>query len=301
MASQAQEIRDLLDTNWGLTGDLNNEPSDTMQEVVTFFDRKQVEGQHVTKAVVVEKINDETNENRKTHPHFTELREKYTITCFWRVLDVENEYDAALTNIEDMAKEVQRILDTSYDPFTRQGIFYVVDREWSKEDYLEEAQPELKRSMTFTLTKIASENPKVFEGYMGVLRISGGKIYTEAYNMQSVYGTPQISEPIVGNGKIPIYFTGIFAGRFNADLWLNAADIGAAGSDVNHIGSDLTNGEVSENIFLQQYTNRENPTKIVTITHTLKIINFEVIGFVEDLVALKMIAEIITHPTMVVA
>jgi hypothetical protein len=301
MASQAQEIRDLLDTNWALTGDLDNEPSDSMQEIVRFFDRKQVEGQHVTKAVVVEKINDETDENKKTHPHFTEIRDKYTITCLWRVTDVETQYDASLTNVEDMAKEVQRILLTSYDPFAGNGIFYVVDREWSKDDYLDEAQPELKRSMTFTLTKIASENPQVFEGYMGVLRISGGKIYTEAYNMQSVYGTPQISEPIVGNGKIPIFFTGIFAGRFNADMWLNAEDIGAAGSDINHIGSDLTNGEVSENIFLQQYTNTESPPKVVTISHTLKIINFEVIGFVEDLVALKMIAEIITHPTMVVA
>ncbi len=300
MPSQAEVIRDLIETNWSLTGELSKTETNNMKEVIRFFDRKQVEGNEWPKAITVEKINDEADENRKTHPHFTEVRDKYIITCHWRIVDVDPViYSSGLDNIQNMAAEVQDILDTAYDPSSGLGIFYVVDKMWDKRDHLEGAQPELIRTMTFTLTKIASENPNVFEGYQGVLRILGGKIYTEAYNIQTPYGFPQISETIVGNNKIPVYFTAPFAGRINADLYLSSDDIGAGGTDINHLGADLNNGEVSENIFLQQYTNNNSQT--VTITHTIKIINFEVVGFVEDLVKLKMIGELITYPTMVVA
>jgi hypothetical protein len=174
----------------------------------------------------------------------------------------------------------------------------VVNSQWNKDDHREGAQVNLVRFMTFTLTKISSENPNVVEGYQGVFRINGGKIYAETYNVQSAYGMPQVPETIVGNQKLPVYFTGIFNGRINADMYLTTEDIGASGTDINHIGTDLTNGEVSENVFLQQYS---NATQTVTVTHTIKIINFELVGFVEDLVQFKMIGDIITHPTMAVA
>jgi hypothetical protein len=299
MVSQAQEITDIIRTNWSLTGVLSKTETAAMQEVVRFFDRKQVKGNEWPKAVTVEKINDQANENTIKHPHFTQVRDKYIVTCLYRVTDVNPDtYSLALTNVEDMAKEVQSILATSFDPQAGNGIFFTVDSTWSKNDHLDGGQADLVRFMEMTLTKISSENPNVVEGYQGVFRISGGKIYTETYNVQSVYGMPQIDEPIVGNQKIPVYFTGIFKGRINADMYLTTEDIGALGTDINHIGTDLTNGEVSENIFLQQYS---NATQTVTITHTIKIINFEVVGYVEDLVQLKMIGEIISHPTMAVA
>jgi len=298
MVSQAETIRDLLFNNWSLTGLLNKVETAAMKEIVRFFDRKQVQGNEWPKAITVEKINAQANENTTKHPHFTEVRDKYIITCFYRVTDVNPDtYSAALTQVENMATETQTILDTAFDPHAGNGIFFSVNSEWSKRDHLDGGQADLVRSMTFTLTKISSENPNVVEGYQGVFRISGGKIYTETYNVQSVYGMPQIPETIVGNSKLPVYFTGIFGGRINADMYLSTADIGALGTDVNHIGTNLTNGEVSENIFLQQYS---NATQTVTITHTIKIINFEVVGYVEDLIKFKMIGEIITHPTMAV-
>ena len=299
MPSQAEEIRDLIETNWSLTGQLNKTETATMKEVVRFFDRQEIQGNEWPKAITVEKINDEADENTVKHPHFTEVRDKYIISCHFRVTDGDPApYSDSLQQVEDMAKEVQVILATAYDPHAGNGIFYVVNSEWSKDDHRDGAQIDLVRFMRFTLTKISSENPNVVEGYQGVLRIDGGKIYSETYNVQSVYGMPQIPETIVGNQKLPAYFTGIFSGRINADMFLTTEDIGAAGTDINHIGTDLTNGEVSENIFLQQYS---NATQTVTISHTIKIINFELVGFVEDLVQFKMIGEIITHPTMVVA
>ena len=297
--SQAETVKNLLETNWALTGSLSKTSASNMNEVVRFFDRKQVEGNEWPKAVTVEKINDQLDENKFKHPHFTEVRDNYTITCHFRVVDVNPAtYSTSLTNVENMAKEVQRILATSYDPHAGTGVFFTADATWTKSDILDGAQPELIRSMSFTLTKISSENPNVVEGYKGVLRISGGKIYTEAYNVESAYGMDQISEVIVGNSKVPVFFTGAFNGRINADMFLSSADIGGGVTDINHIGTDLVKGEVSENIFLQQYS---NATNTVTITHTIKIINFDIVGFVEDLVKIKMIGEIISHPTMAVA
>lgn len=299
MVSQAEEIKDLLETNWSLTGELNKTQTTDMKEVVRFFDRQQIEGNEWPKAITVQKINDEADENTVKHPHFTEVRDKYIITCHFRVTDSDpSPYSDSLTQVEDMAREVQVILATAYDPHDGNGIFYVVNSEWNKDDHREGSQIELRRFMTFTLTKISSENPNVVEGYQGVFRIDGGKIYAETYNVQSVYGMPQVPETIVDNQKLPVYFTGIFSGRINADMYLTTEDIGAIGTDINHIGTDLINGEVSENVFLQQYN---NSTQTVTVSHTIKIINFELVGFVEDLVQFKMIGEIITHPTMAVA
>jgi len=298
MVSQAEEIKDLIETNWALTGSLNKAETANMKEVVRFFDRKQVKGNEWPKAVTVEKINDQSDENTVKHPHFTQVRDRYIITCLYRVTDVNPDtYSISLTNVENMGKEVQRILDTAYDPHAGNGIFFTVDITWSKNDHTDGGQPDLVRSMEMSLTKISSENPNVVEGYQGVFRIDGGKIYAETYNVQSAYGMSQVPEGIVGNQKLPVYFTGLFTGRINADMYLTTEDIGALGTDVNHIGTDLTNGEVSENIFLQQYS---NATQTVTISHTIKIINFELVGFVEDLVQFKMIGEIISHPTMAV-
>ena len=85
MPSQAEVIKDLIETNWSLGGELSKTGTDAMEEVVRFFDRKQVQGNEWPKAVTVEKINDEADENRKVHPHFTEVRDVYRITCHFRV------------------------------------------------------------------------------------------------------------------------------------------------------------------------------------------------------------------------
>ncbi len=108
MPSQAEVIRDLIETNWSLSGELSKTGTSAMQEVVRFFDRKQVQGNEWPKAVTVEKINDQADENTTKHPHFTEVRDEYIISCHWRVGDVDPAtYSTALLNVEDMAKEVQ--------------------------------------------------------------------------------------------------------------------------------------------------------------------------------------------------
>ncbi len=272
-----------------------------MSAVVRFYDRKQVEGNEWPKAVTVEKINDEGNENFIQHPHFTEVRDVYRITAYYRVVDVQvANYSLALTDVEDMGREIQRILETLFAPNATVGTFFIADHSWSKLDQLEQAQPEMRRTLTFTLSKIISENASVVTGFTGVL-VFNAHTYEAAYNVESNYGSPQVAEPITGNpngNKIPVYFTDPFEGKFSADMFLDTNDIGAAAHDVNIIGDHLADGEVREASFIQTYT---NVTQTVTLTTLLKVTNVVPVGFKENLVKLRLDAEVIDYPTMVVS
>jgi len=301
MVSQATTIKNAIESGWALTGRLTKTATSNVSEVVRFYDRRQVEGNEWPKAVTVEKINAEANENFRQHPHFTEVRDVYTITAYYRVQDVQfSTYSDAIEDAEDMGREIQRILETLYDPNATVGTFFIADHQWQKVDLLDQAQPELRRILTFTLTKIISEDASVFTGFTGIL-IFNAHTYLAAYNVEGNFGSPQVAEPITGNplgNKIPIYFTDPFEGKFSADMFLDANDIGSDIHDVNTIGDHLADGEVTEASFIQTYTNDVPET--VTITTLLKISNIIPVGFKENLVKLKMAAEIIDYPTMAV-
>jgi len=302
MVSQATTIRDSLNTNWALTGRLVKTPTATVTEVVRFFDRDQVLGNEFPKSVVVRKINTEAGENLVEHPHFTEVRDVYEITAYYRVQDVQQlTYSDALEDVEDMATEIQRILKLTYSPDVGTGIFYTTRQEWQREDLTDQAQPDLRRTMRFTLTKIRSETAAVFQGYAGVLVFSG-HTYAEVFNVESDYGSTQQAEPITDNtanlNKIPLYFTNPFSGTFNADMMMSATDISGTTFGINTIGDHEAKGEVLEASFIQTYTN--NASQSIAITTLLKIIRAIPVAVVEDLVKFRLSAEIISYPTMVV-
>lgn len=316
--SSAEILRDELFDNWNLSDPLEkvNETSPVSgRQYVYFFDRAQIVKNEKAKALVVEKIVHEGDENRVVHPKFIEQADIYEITLYLRVTSVNpDQFDVWLLNMDNMAAETIRILKTIYDPTSQPptGVFFQASSDWVNEDiYVSGSQPELRRKLRFRLTRIASPNPEVFEGFGGVLifdvSASQGNnlpasdyIYTEAYNIQSVYGIPQIAEPITGT-KIPVYFTGIFEGRFNCDMYLKSSDIGNGTHQINNIGNVLANGETAEVVLLQQYNNTESSSKQVTVTTKLKIISSNLVGNVEQLLQFSMVGEIIEYPTLVVA
>ncbi len=304
MVSQATEIRDLIETEWSLTGRLSKVPLDNMKEIVRFFDRDQVEGNEWPKAVVVRKINDEEKENSVEHPKYKEIRDVYEITLYYRVVDVQPiSYSEALQDVEDMGTETQRILDTVFSPTMDNGIFWTVTKNWFKADHLDQAQPELRRTLTMSMTKIEADNPEVFEGYMGVLIFGspgGPHTYTEAYNVQTTYGYSQSTE-MINDTNTPVFFTGKFTGRLNADMYLSGTDIGNDVFDVNQIGEIISNGEVLEATLLQQYNDNDSPTGVLTVTTKVKVVSSVVVSFVEALMEIRLIADIIEYPTMSVA
>ncbi len=307
MVSQATTIRNSLQSNWALTGRLTKTATSTVSEIVRFYDRDQVLGNEWPKAVVVRKINAEADENLTIHPHFTEVRDIYEITCYYRVQDVQEiTFSEALEDIEDMGSEVQRILRITFDPSAGNGIFFVSRYEWHREDLVEGNQVDLRRTMRFTLTKIRSEVAQVFEGFKGVLSF-GGHTYAEVFNTETSYGSDQVAEPITDNigsnlNKIPIYFTGPFNGDFNADMYISSLDISAVSDfGINTIGDHEGQGEVLESTFLQTYTNTLGSPDTLTITTLLRVTRAIPVAFIEDLIRFRLSAEITRYPTMVVS
>lgn len=305
----ATTLRDIMFNEWSLTGELSKTGTEIAPENVNFFDRLQVDKNQLSKAVIIQKINPEGNENVTAHPKFNEIFDLYELTVHFRVTSTEPDgFSDAIDKIEQMGEEVVRILKTVYDPSIPEGVYFKVSRNWTNEDY-RKGQIELRRKLRFQLTTITSDEPEVFSGFGGVLSfdVSGSQgdnlpgsdyIYTEAYNIQSAYGTPQIEEPITGT-KIPAYFTGIFQGRINADMYLKSSDIGTGTHQINNIGREFENGETAEIILLQQYKNTDSET--LTITTKIKVISITPEGFVENLVKLSLVGEVIEYPGMVVA
>ena len=71
--------------------------------------------------------------------------------------------------MQQMTSEVSRILKTIYAPSTVTGEFFRTTTGWTKDDTFLPDDPELTRTLRFTLTRIKSTSPEVFLGYGGIL------------------------------------------------------------------------------------------------------------------------------------
>ena len=241
MTSQAETIRNLLFDNWSLTGELSKTASDNMKEIVYFLDRKQVEGNEQTKAITVEKLNATENEDTNVHPNFTEKTDKYVITLYYRVVDVQQvSFSTALDNIEQMATETQRILSLSVDPSSTTGPFFTKSSRWEKFDMTDQAQPQLERKLFLILSNITSVVPEVFIGYGGLLIFDtsdsqGDSLpvsdfeYTELLDVNINEGftqIPYLTKDVLTNGRgVPYYQRGLYSGSFQAHINAKKSDI----------------------------------------------------------------------------
>ena len=174
--SSAEILRDELYDNWSLVDPLERVPTVSPvqgRQYVYFFDRKQIVKNEKAKAVVVEKINHEGDENTIVHPNFTEQADIYEITLYLRVTSVnQDQFDVWLLNMDNMAAETIRILKTIYDPSAKPptGVFFQTKSDWIKEDiYPNASQPELRRKLRFTLTRLVASQEDTFLGFGGVL------------------------------------------------------------------------------------------------------------------------------------
>jgi len=317
MVSQAETIKDSIETQWALTGELNKTSSNSMKEVVRFFARKQVEGNEWPKAVTVEKINDETDENKEAHPKFNVVSDVYKISVHYRVLDVEpTTYETALTNIEDMGREVQRILALTYQPSSATGTFFTIRHRWANFDQREEAQTALIRTLTFELTQITSDDPEVFRGYGGVLVFSkdlsvgdslpvASPVYAEAYNVELNEGYETISyltNDITEGVNVPQLATGEWNGEFTMNTMMKKSDVSAATMDAldniyrTQTSAPLQN-ELGTVVLIQNDSNTEGTPVILTTITYLKVNNVQKISDVEQLVKYSLSGRII-KPTI---
>jgi len=318
MVSQAETIRDLIFINWALGGRLSKTESDNMKEVVRFFDHWEVYGNEWPKAIVVEKINADEDENNVIHPNFTEVSDVYEIKCRFRVTDVQQvTFSESLQDVEDMAEEVQRILRLTFNPATATGTFFVTRSNWRKEDHKDQAQPEFIRILRFELTQIRSEEPEVFRGFGGVLVFDNNASqgdnkpgsnfeYTELREVDINEGYTQIEyltkDQVKGRG-VPFLRRGLFRGSFTALLQAKKSDIVNAGtinllSEIYKVQTDSpSRNQNAEVVLLHANQNQETIPKTLTTTSFMIIENMEKIDGDEALLSYRLKGKL-TRPTL---
>jgi hypothetical protein len=314
LVSQAEAIKNLIETNWNLTGSLSKTPSDTMKEVVRFFDRPQVLGNEWPKAVEVVKINLEEEEGVVEHPNFIEISDMYEITLRYRVKDVsETVFSQALDDIEQMATEVISILDAQFSPTTSTEGYFVTRKRWRKDDHVDQAQPELKRILSMELTQLKGQDNTVYRGDEAVMIMdvsemtvdnepAGDYTYTELRELSIVEGynqIPHLTKDTTRGRKIPHYVNGIFSGVFSALLLTKTADlVGATAETIQQLvklqtgtGRISQKGEIVMLHQLQNLNSQTNQTKsFMRITEVHRLTTDE------SLLAYRILG-ILTQPT----
>lgn len=310
MVSQAETIRNLLFDNWTLGDELSKVPLDNMKEIVYFYDRRQVEGNEQTKAITVEKINAEGNENIVDHPSFSEVQDWYTITIYYRAVDVQQTtFSDALSNVDLMGQEIRRILEINYNPATTTGQFFLSKSRWTKRDMVDQAQPELIRAMEFQLTQITSKELQVFHGYGGILIFDTGESsgdnlpnsnyeYTELNDVVIREGftqIPYLTKDTITNGRgVPYQQRGMFSGEFVATIMAKKDDIEGTTADKIYNLIKINNqspriGQNTKAVLLHDVTNNEDPTPATFRTKSfMKISNIEKVGDVEGLIEFRL-------------
>lgn len=313
MVNQADTIRDSIETNWALTGELNKVTTDTMKEIVRFFDRDQIDGNEWPKAVTVVKINAEADEDRIEHPVFTEITDKYVITVRFRVSDADpDRYTTCLDLIEDMGGEIWRILKLTWAPNSTTGDFMQSAGYWTKRDHHDGAQIDLVRELNIKLTKIISEQPTVFTGFGGVLTFDvsdssnmdiapgGDYIYTEAHRVRIQEGFDTLAyltkDKTLGDG-VPQLRRGMFRGKFNSLIFAKKADVDgtptSSANKLDNIYKMQSNGQHIQAVFLHAHQSLESSPSTLTEQTFIKVTSMEKLTDNEELVSFDVTGNLI--------
>lgn len=321
MAAAATTLRDTISTEWSLTGELNKVSegigATLMDEVVQFFDRLQVIGNEVTKAVIVEKINAEGNETVIHHPNFNEIVDIYELTVRYRIIDVNaDNYSDSLDFVEQMATEVVRILRTVYNPSTTTNIYFRTMSNWTNEDVDVGNQRDLQRKLRFTLTTITSDDDEVYSGFGGVLVFDtsdsqGDNLPVSDYTFVSVKTIdidegfsqiPTLTKDTSQGVGVPLLVRGQFSGTFSALMYAQKTNIiGSTVEKLQNIYRLQLNtpirGQNAEVVLLRSNTNTEIPVSTLTRKSFMKINRMKENEPDEDLVSYTIIGTL-SRPTI---
>jgi len=277
-----------------------------MKETVNFFGHPQIPSSgEFTKAVEVIKVNEVEGENIVIHPRFQEVSDRFVITCRYRVLGGdETMYDEGESDIEDMCKEVDRILSTVYDPSAGTGTFFRTNRQWRIQDKQDLSQPELKRILDFTLTQIKSDQDTVFRGFNGVLSFDDSAstadtkrgsdyTYTEAYDVVMDEGYRTSTRMTRLSSPNPTKFRTLLGGNIRVQMYAKKADLTDSNIDqLDNIYKAQNNGELATCVFLHAVQNTESTAATLTTTTTFMVINIRKDTRDEELVRYFVTGEI---------
>ena len=322
--SEAQTIKELLFNNWSLTGELSKTVipgPPPMDEVVMFYDRGQIPGNKVAKAVTVQKINALGNENIIEHPRFLEQSETFEITCFLQVPDgADDQFSVWVDLMQQMTSEVTRILKTVYSPSAKTGQFFQTNTNWTKDDTFFPDDPILVRTLRFVFTRIISNDPEVFVGYPGALGTAGVLVfsraassgdnlpqinytYTTTERIEVNYGwrnIPYLTADGTATTGVPIYYRGQFSGQFSCDMYLKKDDFTASTlNSLAFIGLPQANKELGTAAFLVNSANTETPVAVLTQTVPVNITSLERVSENQELVKIAIRGNLVNPSTYI--
>lgn len=314
MPYAADVLRDYLYNNWSLSGQVSKTAASDMDNPVFFFAHPQVPGTETRKAVEVRQV--DPTEDVTIHPKFEEVKQTYMIRCRYTIEGIDGDtYDNAESNMQAMQDEVNRILDTLYDPLTTTGTFFRVIHNWENEDEIGQTTHILLRTLTLVVTQIRSGLTTVFKGYGGVLVFDTSEsqgdnkpgadyTYTEAYDVQIEEGFAQIKENITSHpdGKgVPAFYRGSYSGYFQCNIYAKKADIGSQTNQLNTIFKQLSNGEIATIALLMQTTNTEGTPATMTDAVFFKPTLFRRVYDLENLVVFTLRGELVKPSTITIA
>lgn len=317
MVYSADTLRDSIESGWGLSGRLAKTSSANMKEIVYFYAYPEIMGSETSKAIEVRKINELEDEQVVEHPNFSEVSDVFEIRCRYRIADVQlASRDEAEADMEDMCKEVVRILKTLYAPQSGTGPYYTTRRTWERFDNYTTEQPELIRTLRFILTYIKSTDTEVFNGYSGVLTFDTSAssadskpvsdyTYTEAYRVVIEEGTPVTSRMTRNSsaqtGK-PVKFRGKFRGTFSGELFAKKSDFdNSTVESLDNIYKAQADGELPTAVFLHATNNTEGTPVTMTTSTPMMVTNIKKVAEDEQLVRYTITGDITTPTTYTVA
>lgn len=316
--SEAQILKQLLFDEWSLTGELSKTVVGDMTEPVNFFDRDQVPGNKKTKAVVVQKVNELGNEIVVEHPRFSEVRDIFEITCFLQVTDSADDiFSNKLDLLQQMTSEVTRILKTRYSPSSGVGEYFRTQSNWTRDNTFFTDDPELTRTLRFTLTKLVSNDDSVHIGYpdqitdvegvLGILVFDTSEsqgdekpdedyAFVQVQNIQRNEGWSQIAyltNDVQRGRGVPHIARGIFSGAFTAETFAKKDDIlGDTIEKLANIYKPQSNSpirtQLAEVVLLQNNVNTEEPKSVLEVTSFMRINRIYAVSTVETLVKYRI-------------
>ena len=310
MVYEADTLRDVLFTNWALTGRLAKEGTANTDRPIFFFAREQVLDKIETKSITV--IKDTSIKTRRKTEFFTIEEDRFTIEVRYKLQGTNRvDWDLSEADAEDMEEEVNRIIDTVYNPHLGTGIFFTSDFLWDNQDKIndESQSPVLLRILTITLTRIISRTNNVFDSFrrgiifddsasQGDNKPGADYSYTEVFNVEAFEGFSDKSLQVQAHPDgvgVPLLYSGAFGGTIIMSSYFKDTDVGTTTDKINQIYKRQSNGEHPEIVLIRTYTNAAGQT--LTKTSTVRILEIKDPEPTSNILEWQMLGKIIKPST----
>ena len=276
MVYEADTLRDIFELNWNLTGRIAKQGTDDSTRPVFFFAHEQNLDKIETKAVEVIKLT--SKKTRRKTEFFTREEDQFSITVRYKIQGTNtDDWDISESDVEDMEEEVERIIDTVYNPQTGIGIFWSSDFNWRNEDQIntDKQRQVIVRTMTIVLIRLISRVTGVFDSFQrgALFDLSASSNlntppgadynYTEVFAIEEFEGfhSKEVQVQSHPDGKgVPLIYAGGFGGTMIMRSYMKAADLGSTADKINQIYKRQSNGEYPEVAIVSTYTNLASQT-----------------------------------------